>query len=58
MSQNPYFVWPRLHMDRDHHIQSNFWKFHLVRTNFMLGESVYCVDWNGFFWRSECGHSQ
>jgi hypothetical protein len=41
--------------DRDYHIQSNFWKFYVMRTSFTLGELVFfgkcldCLDWKGFF---------
>ncbi len=33
-------VGPCPHRDRDYHIQSNFWKFYLIRTSFTLGELV------------------
>ncbi len=34
------FVGPCPHRDKDYHIQSNFWKFYLIRTSFTLGELV------------------
>jgi hypothetical protein len=37
------FVGPCPHRDRDYCIGSNFWKFHLIRTNFTLGELVSLV---------------
>jgi hypothetical protein len=45
-------------------LDPNFWKFHLIRASFTLGERVSlvkkcldCLDWNKLFWCSECGHS-
>jgi hypothetical protein len=40
---------------------SNFWKFYLIKISFKLGDrSLWwkCLDWNGFFGCSECGHSK
>jgi hypothetical protein len=34
------FVGPCLQRDRDYHIQSNFWKFHLIKASFTLSELV------------------
>jgi hypothetical protein len=57
--------WALPHRDRDYCIGSNFWKFYLIRTRFILSELVFfwwkCLDyldWKGFFWCSECGHSK
>ncbi len=54
-SCNISFVGPCPHRDRDYCIQSNFWKFDLIRTGFTLGEPVFLVKvfrlfrLNGFF---------
>jgi hypothetical protein len=37
------FVWPCPCRDRDYHNRSNFWKFYLIRTSFILGEPVSLV---------------
>ncbi len=37
------FVGPCCHRDRDYRIQSNFSKFYLIRTHFILGELVSLV---------------
>ncbi len=37
------FVGCCLHRDRDDRIGSNFWKFYLIRTSFILGEQVSVV---------------
>jgi len=37
------FVGPCPHRDRDYRIGSNFWKFYLIRTSFILGEQVSVV---------------
>jgi hypothetical protein len=42
-SQTKKFVGPYSHKDKDYCIQSNFWKFYLIKTGFTLGESVYLV---------------
>jgi hypothetical protein len=63
-SGNISFVGPCPHRDRDYCIQSNFWKFDLIRSGFTLGEPVFLVKvfrlfrLDGFFWCSECGHSR
>jgi hypothetical protein len=38
-----FFVGPCPHRDRDYRIQSNFWKFYLIKTGFTLGEPVSLV---------------
>jgi hypothetical protein len=38
-----FFVGSCPHRDRDYHIQSNFWKFYLIKTGFTLGEPVSLV---------------
>jgi hypothetical protein len=43
------FVGPCPHRDRDYHIGSNFWKFHIIRTDFTLGELVFLVKVFGLF---------
>jgi len=35
--------WALPHRDRDYRIGSNFWKFYLIRTGFILGEPVSLV---------------
>jgi hypothetical protein len=63
-SGNISFVGPCNHRHRDYCIQSNFWKFDLIRTGFTLGEPVFLVKvfrlfrLDGFCWCSECGHSR
>jgi hypothetical protein len=37
------FVGPCPQRDADYHIGSNFWKFYLIRTSFILGELVSLV---------------
>jgi hypothetical protein len=45
-------------------IGSNFWKFYLIKidftfswTGFFWGKCLDCLDENGIFWCSECGHN-
>jgi hypothetical protein len=58
------FVGPCPRRDREYRIGSNFWKFYIIRTSFILGDRFLwwncldCLDWNGFFWCSECGNSR
>jgi hypothetical protein len=48
----------------NYHIGSNFWKFYLIRTDFIIGELVFLVKvfrlfrLEGFFWCLECGHGR
>jgi hypothetical protein len=61
---SPMFVVPCPHRERDYSNGSNFWKLYLIRTGFTSGELVSlikvlgCLDWNGLFWCSGCGHSR
>jgi hypothetical protein len=38
-----YFIGPYTHTDRNYGIGSNFWKFYVIRTGFILDEQVFLV---------------